>query len=199
VVALVALALALLLLASLGAIRLRAALRLRDQRGRWQVLAEMLEGELIVHEDGALSIARRTPSLSWEVREQIPGVTGPALEVAFDVADRLTPAHVFRDPPEGTGPLERVGSEEFRTVFEVDEGALDAGCVRWLADREIQDLLLAMRPREAAVVRTRDGVPRTEVRVVFDEVDLDGLRLAIEWAERLARLAREGIAAAPPH
>jgi len=106
---------------------------------------------------------------------------------------------VWSDAPEDEETLERLGSEEFRTVFEVQQGEIAAGHVRWVEDRESQEILLAARPYLASVSSPPSATPRTIVSVVFDEVDVDGIRLAIEWADRLARLARDGVAAAPPH
>ena len=67
----------------------------------------------------------------------------------------------------------------------------------WIEDREIQDLLLASGAYAAS---TRPENPRRPaIWLALDEPELDGVRLAIEWALRMSTLAREGIAAAPGH
>ena len=195
-VLLVALSLVGLLAAAYGAVRFEQHRRLRDERTRWEDLALLLDAELRVGEDGRLSLHGEQDEATWVLREDV--VHGrAALEVSFDAADRLAPCTVWREPPEDAGELERVGSDEFRTVFEVEQGSVAAGCVRWIEDREIQDLLLASGAF-AAGVRANDP-RRPVIGIVLDQVELDAVRLAIEWASRMSRLAREGIAATPPH
>ena len=89
------------------------------------------------------------------------------------------------------------GSEEFRTVFEVEQGRVAAGCVRWVDDREIQDLLLATGAF-AATVDAQDP-RRPVIRLVLEDAQLDAVKLAIEWTARMRTLAREGVAATPGH
>ncbi|UJR87158.1 hypothetical protein [Sandaracinus amylolyticus] len=202
-VLLVALALVGLLAAAYGAVRFEQHRRLRDERTRWEDLALLLDAELRVGEDGRLSLHGEQDDATWILRasgSELADDTASAralLEVTFDAADRLAPAIVWREPPEDAGELERVGTEEFRTVFEVEQGSVPAGCVRWIEDREIQDLLLASGAF-AAMVRAQDP-RRPTIAMVLDQVDLDAVRLAIEWASRMSRIAREGIAATPPH
>lgn len=194
---LVVLALIGLLAAGVGALRLEQRRRLRDERTRWEDLALLLDAELRVAEDGRLSLHGQHGDVSWVLRPDDAVFGRPTLEASFDAADRLAPAAVWREPPEDAGELERVGSDEFRTVFEVEQGAVAAGCVRWVADREIQDLLLASGAF-AAIVLAQDP-RRPTIRLVLDEAELDGVRLAIEWAARMSTLAREGVSATPGH
>lgn len=194
---LVALSLIGLLAAGIGALRYEQVRRLREERTRWEDLALLLDAELRVAEDGRLSLHGQQGELTWVLRPHDAELERPTLEASFDAADRLAPATVWRDPPEDAGELERVGSDEFRTVFEVEQGAVAAGCVRWVADREIQDLLLASGAYAATV--TALDPRRPVVRLVLDEAEVDGVRLAIEWAARMSTLAREGVAATPGH
>lgn len=194
---LVALALIGLLTAALGALRLEQVRRLREERTRWEDLALLLDAELRVSEDGSLSLHGARGDTTWVLRPDDPAFGRPTLEASFEAADRLAPATVWREPPEDAGELERVGTEEFRTVFEVEQGAVAAGCVRWVADREIQDLLLASGAFAATV--TAQDPRRPVIRLLLDEAELDGVRLAIEWAARMSTLAREGVSATPGH
>jgi len=188
-----------LALASFGAIRLQQARRLRDEEARWSRLATELGGELRIGENGRLSVVGSRDRIEWELHRAYGWLARPGIELRFEGADRLAVASVWSDAPEDEETLERLGSEEFRTVFEVQQGEIAAGHVRWVEDRESQEILLAARPYLASVSSPPSATPRTIVSVVFDEVDVDGIRLAIEWADRLARLARDGVAAAPPH
>lgn len=188
-----------LALTSFGVIRLQKARRLRDEEARWSRLAAELGGELRVGENGRLSITGARDRIEWELHRAYGWLARPGIELRFEGADRLAAASVWSDAPDDEEKLERLGSEEFRTVFEVQQAEIAAGHVRWIEDAECQDLLLAARPYLASVIAPPSAMPRTIVSVVFEEVDVDGIRLAIEWADRLARLARDGVAAAPPH
>lgn len=194
---LVALTLIGLLAAALGMVRFEQVRRLREERTRWEDLALLLDAELRVSEDGSLSLHGQQGDVVWVLRTHDAAFERPALEASFDAADRLAPATVWREPPEEAGELERLGSDEFRTVFEVEQGAVAAGCVRWVGDREIQDLLLASGAFAATV--TAQDPRRPVIRLVLDDAQLDGVRLAIEWASRMRTLAREGVAATPGH
>ncbi len=187
-----------LAVAAFGVIRFDRARKLRDERARWADIALVLDAELRVGENGRPTVHGRRAEVEWELRTNYDFFGRPGLEVTFDAADRLAPATVWREPPDDVEHLERLGSEEFRTVFQVEQGRLDAGCVRWLDDRETQDLLLAIHPFAASVISGIEA-RNPKVWLILDELDLEGIRLAIEWSVRMSRLAREGQAALPPH
>lgn len=191
-------ALAAVLIASYGAIRIQRARRLRDEEARWARLAAELEGELRVGESGRLTIIGREGAIEWELHRALGWYGRPGIELRFEGADRLAIASVWSEAPDDEERLERLGSDEFRTVFEVQQGEVAAGHVRWVDDAESQDILLATRPYCAAVTAP-SGSPRTIVTVVWSEIDAVAVKLAIEWAARLATLARHGASAAPPH
>jgi hypothetical protein len=195
-----------LLLASFGAIRIGRARRLREIQSAWARLASDLGAELRIGEDGRLSIRGRRGDAEWELDQRIGLFARPGLRAWFEAADRLAPARVWREPPDDVRTLERTGSEEFRTVYQVEQGPIAAGCVRWLDDTEVQDLLLASHAFAAAVIGSTTVLAASAptVWIVLEprgasSVDDDSVRLAIEWAARMAMLAREGVAAAPPH
>jgi hypothetical protein len=196
-----------LMLTVYAAIRVDRARWLRNEQGRWARLAVVLGAELTVGEDGWPRLRARCGDFDWELRtdcvvsRELEGL--PVMDVRFDGAERLAPAIVWRDPPDGAvdrAACEAVGSEDMRAVFVVEQAPVPAGCVRWVDDREIQDLLLAVRPRAAAVIEPRGTPPRAAVWIVLDRYpDEDRIRLAIDWARRMALLAREGAPAVPPH
>lgn len=192
-------AIVVLVLASYGAIRVRRARQLREEIARWARLAAELGGELRAGEKGRLSIAGSTGRIEWELHRAYGWYGRPGIELRFEGADRLAIACAWSDPPDDEERLERIGSDEFRTVFEVQQGELAAGHVRWIDDSDCQDILLAIRPYCASVMSSLGTSPRAIVSVVFDEVEVVATRLSIEWAEHLARLARDGQPAAPPH
>lgn len=198
-VLLVVLALAGLVTAAFGAIRLEQARRRRDEEAQWAEIAALLDAELRIGEDGRPWIRGRAQDVDWEV--QSGGGRGgvPRFGVRFEGADRLAPAAVWRsDHDVEETPPPAIGTD-FRMVFSIDESPVPAGCVRWLADGEIQDLLVTIHPIAARVVETRGMPPVPTIEIALDDTTVLTIRTAIDWALRMARLAREGQPAAPPH
>jgi hypothetical protein len=203
---LVLVSLAGLVIAAFGAIRYGQARRLRDEQSRWQELAASLGVDMRVREDGRPSLWGRDRGIEWELRAAFGVFARPGMSISFETADRLAPATAWREPIDAgevgqgvdSGALERVGSEDFRAVFQVEQGPVLAGCVRWIADREVQDLLLAIRP-VAAAVSAASSTGAQSIWIVLEDLEEQSVRLALEWSSRMATLAREGVAAAPPH
>lgn len=176
-------------------IRLERVRRLRDEVAVWAELAALLDAELQTRSDGRLSMRGRLQDLTWELEAGAGGAT--RFMVFFDGSDRLAPATLVRSSHEGDG----IAAEptDFRFVFAVDESPVPAGRVRWVADREIQEFLVAIHPLGARVAETIGMQPRLAIELVLGDTTLFTVRTAIDWATRMAHLAREGTPAAPPH
>lgn len=204
-VLLVVLSLVGLAMLAYGAIRLEQGRRRRVEEAQWRELATLLDAELRVGEDGRPQIRGHAEDVDWEVRAG--GL--PRFVVRFEGADRLAPASVFRasgeEEEESASEASAAMAADFRLLFRVDEAPVPAGTVRWLEDREIQDLLVTIHPLAARVVDARTIPPIPTIEIALDPAswsdgaELLTIRSAIDWARRMAHLAREGEAAAPPH
>ncbi len=197
-VVLVVLALAGLAMLAFGAIRLEQARRRHDEETHWAEIALLLDAELRIGEDGRPWIRGRAQDVDWEV--QAGGARGgmPRFGVRFEGADRLAPAAVWRSAHEEDDSAPPVHGD-FKMVFSVDESPVPAGCVRWLDDLEIQELLVTIHPIAARVLETRGMPPVPTIEIALDDATVLTVRTAVDWALRMAHLAREGTPAAPPH
>jgi hypothetical protein len=175
-------------------IRLERVRRDRNEVMQWTEMAALLDAELEARSDGRLCIRDRAQDLTWELEAGAGGQI--RFLVSFDGADRLAPATLWRSSHEGDESSSQ--STDFRFVFAVDESPVPAGRVRWLADPIIRDLLVAIHPNAVRV--TEVGVrPVLAIEIVMGDTTSFTVRAAIDWALRMAHLAREGSPAAPPH
>jgi hypothetical protein len=202
---LVVIALVGLVVTAYGAIRLEQGRRRRDEEARWAELAVLLDAELRVGEDGRPWIRGRAGDVEWDLRQSAGRGSVPRFGVRFEGADRLAPAAVWRSSHEDEEEDGRPAlGTDFKLVFAIDESPVPAGCVRWLDDPEIQDLLMTIHPLAARVVETRGMPPVPTIEIALEdarraELTVLTIRASIDWALRMAHLAREGRAAAPPH
>jgi hypothetical protein len=159
-------------------------------RQRWQELADALEASLDQSDAKStdLVLDGRTEGVEWTLRATEAADVPARLSATFMGIERLGTATVLRDAQvresDGTG-------SELKTLYRVEAQPVAAGCIAWTEDQLTQELLLAL----AAPVVTVDSV----LAVLLDQVDVERVSLAIELAARLSRLARDGIAASPPH
>ncbi len=176
-------------------IRLERARRDRHEALQWAELAALFDAVLEARSDGRACIRGQVQDLTWEL-EAIVGKRTRFL-VSFDGSDRLAPATLWRSSHEGEEGVSQ--PSDFRFVFAVDEGPIPAGRVRWLVDAEIQDFLVAIHPIAVRVVETDRMRSILAIEIMMDDTTSFTVRTAIDWAVRMAHLAREGAPATPPH